>query len=380
MASSTSALTLRQLRQDFGDLVRGAAGWWVAELAAMLPGKTAYWLTDAGIRTLLLVPDADAVHLLLRDSSGRVLARSSSSRGASVPAAIVGFLKQWGLHRRDVPVGLQLPQERFFVRQFALPREVGRSGRAVALQDLQRKTPLREADIYHGYVAARSGERLQVTQTIVRRKFVESGAASAGIDLDDLAFVETASMGDGGNPTCLIHLQDGASKKPWLPRVYMGLATALLVCGVAAVAVQYQQQQAKLDELAGRLITARAQAQEVRVTLDAANKQISTANQLRSRKRNGVRLLELWEELSRLLPSDAWVSEFRVSKGEKNTLKVTLTGFSSTAANLVDILDRAPLFHSVSLTAPIAIDPVEQRERFVLQASVDDRTAEKSPR
>jgi general secretion pathway protein L len=380
MASSATALNLRQLRRDLGDLVRAAAAWWIAELSTLLPARTACWLTDAGFRTLLLAPNTDGIHLLLRDPGGRVLARSSSSHGASVRAAIDGFLRQFGLNRRTVPVGLQLPQETFFVRQFALPREVGRSGRAVALQDLQKKTPLREADIYHAYAVQRSGERLHVTQTVVRRKFVETGAANIGLDVNDLAFVENARDGDGDTTTCLIRLQDDASEKPWLPKLSIGLGAALLTLGLVAVVLQYQQQQASLDELAKRLVEAHAQAQQVRVTLDAANTQISTANQLRSRKRNGVRLLELWEELSRLLPSDAWVSEFRVSKGENNTLKVTLTGFSSAAANLVDILDRSPLFHSVSLTAPIAIDPVEQRERYVLQASVDDRTAEKSPR
>jgi general secretion pathway protein L len=90
--------------------------------------------------------------------------------------------------------------------------------------------------------------------------------------------------------------------------------------------------------------------------------------------------LQLWVELSRILPGDSWVSELRMSQGDKGALKVTMAGFSPAAANLVGIVDQSPLFDSVSLTAPIAIDPTEQRERFVLQASINPQSAQKAER
>lgn len=376
MASSTSTLNFQRLRQDLGDLVRGAADWWTAQLPALLPEKTAFWLTDAGFRTLLVVAENNVVQLRLRDRRGQVLARASVASGASLPAAIGGFLDQQGLNRDNVAVGLQLPEESFFVRQLTLPREVGRSVQTVALHDLLKKTPFREDEIHHAYAAQPAGEKIRVTQNVVRRKFVEAAAAGLGIEIHDVAFVEMSGRSDGAGGAPLIRLHENHAEKPWLARLFLGLVAMLFVLGLTGVVLHYQRQQASLDDLAHRLVAARAQAQKVRADLDAANRQISTANQLRSRKRDGVRLLQLWEELSHTLPSDSWISELRIGKGDKNTLKVTLTGFSAAAANLVGIVDHSPMFSSVSLTAPIAVDPVEQRERFVLQATVDERQGE----
>jgi general secretion pathway protein L len=47
-----------------------------------------------------------------------------------------------------------------------------------------------------------------------------------------------------------------------------------------------------------------------------------------------------------------------------------MTGFSAEAASLVGIIDQSPFFADASLTAPIALEPVEQRERFALQAKL----------
>jgi general secretion pathway protein L len=45
-----------------------------------------------------------------------------------------------------------------------------------------------------------------------------------------------------------------------------------------------------------------------------------------------------------------------------------MTGLSSGAADLVALVDKSPLFADAALTAPIAQDSTEQRERFTLQA------------
>ena len=55
---------------------------------------------------------------------------------------------------------------------------------------------------------------------------------------------------------------------------------------------------------------------------------------------------------------------------DRRDRKIVVTGFSDGAADLVALIDASPLFQDVALIAPIAVDPIEQRERFVLQASV----------
>ena len=70
-----------------------------------------------------------------------------------------------------------------------------------------------------------------------------------------------------------------------------------------------------------------------------------------------------------MLPADSWLTELRVSEiAHKPEQLVAMTGFSSSAADLVALVDKSPLFADAALTAPIALDQTEQRERFALQA------------
>jgi general secretion pathway protein L len=92
---------------------------------------------------------------------------------------------------------------------------------------------------------------------------------------------------------------------------------------------------------------------------------------LRLQRGDAPRLIELWQEATGVLPSHSWLTEFRlVEVAGKREGQVALFGFSSAAPSLVGLLDGSPLFFDAALTAPIAFDASEGRERFALQAKV----------
>jgi general secretion pathway protein L len=63
--------------------------------------------------------------------------------------------------------------------------------------------------------------------------------------------------------------------------------------------------------------------------------------------------------------------EFKVAETAGGLeMQINLSGFSSAAPSLVGIVDRSPLFVDAALSAPVALDPIEGRERFALQAKV----------
>jgi len=82
-------------------------------------------------------------------------------------------------------------------------------------------------------------------------------------------------------------------------------------------------------------------------------------------------VLDLWEEVTRILPAHTWLTEFRLTEtGSKREEQITLSGFSGAAPSLVSIIDSSPLFFDAALTSPIAFDSGEGRERFSIQARV----------
>jgi general secretion pathway protein L len=65
--------------------------------------------------------------------------------------------------------------------------------------------------------------------------------------------------------------------------------------------------------------------------------------------------LAIWDELSRTLPNDTFLSEIRMSAG-----RLTISGYSSQAAHLVRTIDQSPIFSDATLVAAITPDANER--------------------
>jgi general secretion pathway protein L len=91
-------------------------------------------------------------------------------------------------------------------------------------------------------------------------------------------------------------------------------------------------------------------------------------------------LLDVWEEVSKIIPANSWLTELRLSEvAQRQDQIVVMTGLSSAAAELVAMVDKSPLFADAALTAPIALDSMEQRERFTLQAKLQQKRQIEKP-
>jgi general secretion pathway protein L len=87
---------------------------------------------------------------------------------------------------------------------------------------------------------------------------------------------------------------------------------------------------------------------------------------LRRKRVSELTIVELWDELSRVLPDNAWISQMQVTKS-----KVSISGFASEAAPLVGTLETEPLFKQVTFTSPVSYDPSALAERFAIGFEID---------
>jgi general secretion pathway protein L len=354
-----------------GEFASYAAAWWLNEFLALFPAKIAQRLTDPGTRNLLLRPSGEkGVSLLLRNDRGDVLARVDVAGVAQIRPAIEALLQRERLSAGNVAVGIEMEESRAFRRTFLLPQEARCSLAAIAEQDLLRKTPFRLDDIYHDHASRRVGDKIEVDQLVIRRDFVEALVRQCGLEPDDVAFIDIGHAEQTG-ALSRVQLKHAGSGTRWLPRLLLGLSASAVLLAALAVNLAFQRQEAALQELATETGKVRAEAQKVRAALDSMEREQAALDGLKSRKWDAAGVLDIWEELSRILPDHSWVSELRLTESaERKERRIVLTGFSSAAADLVGLIDASPLFQDVALAAPIALDPNEQRERFVLQASV----------
>jgi general secretion pathway protein L len=227
-------------------------------------------------------------------------------------------------------------------------------------------------DVYHGrsVSAPDASGKIVVWQWLVRRAFVHDAASAFGLDVDEVAFVRSSTGGDAAGPTPRIALHSNArNRRSWIRISILALLCGAGVLAVAATVAKYQRQKAIIEDNDSRIATARVRAQKVRSEFDRVQEKQNVLLRLRSQKRDVPGLLDVWEEVTRLLPADSWLTELRLTEvPEKNEQSVAMNGFSAGATDLVKLIDRSPLLADASLTAPVAVDPIEGRERFALLA------------
>ena len=348
--------------------------WWLNEFLALFPASVGKWLTGGGRLSLVLVPERDAVALELIDEGRHPIASTRIPRTEDVPAAIADFLTTHGVANKDVAIGIRLPTEKMFGRKLVLPVEAARALDQVLVQDLIAKTPFRPAAIYHDYRTARTAEagKIVVWQWLARREFVAEALAHVGLGFDRVTFVESAAGGSTDEPASRIML--GRSDRAGRPRARtaaLALAASALVLSVLAAGLEFRRQEAVRNDLEQKLTAARARAGQVQDAIQKLEHKQALLLRLRAQKTERPGLLDAWEEATRLLPVHSWLSELRLAEiANTRDQQVTMTGFSAAASSLVGLIDQSPLFSDASLTAPIALDPVEQRERFALQAKL----------
>lgn len=370
MAANSLTTWLPSLDASLSQLGGRFSAWWIGEFLAFLPDRTAAWLLGENRQVLVIGLDGKSVDIELLTGSRQVLACAQVDVDVFSAATVDAFLKQRGLDRSGIDLGIRLPAERIFHRTLRLPCEASRQLEAVLARDLAVKTPFRTQDIHVGWARsdAADARTILISQWIVRRQIVTDAAASLKLGTADIAFVEGAG-GEEVVPTIpLRENPDGGAS--WFSTAAFGLTVTAAILALLATGADYYRQQSMLDALDAKITKARVKAQQVRAAIDGLEQSQAVLFKIRARKADAPGLLDIWEKATQVLPNHSWLTELRVSQTPGEEARVSMVGFSSAAASLVGLVDRSALFTDASLTAPVTLDPIEGRERFSLQATL----------
>jgi general secretion pathway protein L len=353
-------------------LIARFAHWWLREFMVLFPERIALWLTGFGKIALLLAQDEVFVELRLRANGGAQLDSMRVVRDEYTAASIDDFLRRNGLRRSDVTIAVTLRAEQFFTRKLVLPLQAANAVDGIVARDLAEKTPFKLEDIHYDYVVAHEADKIIVRQQLTKRDSVEAAGLAFGIDVADIGFLAAATQCEDTAPEPAITLHRHRSDRTyWARYAALTLAGSAVVLALTAGGIRYWHQQSTLDALGPQIAKTRQQAQEVRDAFAKLEHRHNSFSHLLARKHQAPALLDIWEEVTRLVPNDSWLTELRVTDASPSQdYRVAVSGFSTAAAKLVVIFDRSPLFREAALTTAIALDQTEQRERFALQAIV----------
>jgi general secretion pathway protein L len=328
------------------------AKWWVSELRAAVPSA---WLTridgHASPRLLFWL-DRDLVVCRLFSAAAPLETRIPLRDFG--PAAITTWLSERGLERDKVIAGPVLDPELFFQRNLTLPKAALAALPRILEQDVIRRTPFQLADIWHAAVQAgddvAQSNVLAMRHWIIRKDRAGTVLAELGLNANDVDLL--AIRDENGEPVPIISFRSTAIEDPpWVRRTLKILAAASVAVVILGLVAFSWCQSSVANSIEASLDEARAGAL-------GNSGHGGEAARLFAMKAD-VGMLDIWDELSRILPDHTFLTEARIHDG-----RVVISGFSADAARLVRLIDQSPLFTGAALAAAIIPDATEHKERF----------------
>ena len=328
--------------------------WWMAEFRMAVPSL---WrpLLDRKTKPTCFVSRSGNTVTCDLERDGRTV-RQQFPAAAFDSSALLEWLAQFDLRREQVLFAAVVPEGLFLRRNLNIPGEALASLPQILDQEVVRRTPFRLNEIWHAAcpasIASRDGAVPYCHWIIARERAIAAIApmAVAVEEIDSLA-IQT----DARQFVSVVQIRPEADTSvPQASRTIKSLWLTLLAAAVLALMIFEWYQAGLAAQLEAELLQAKSSLQE-------GKSQSSQRIRLYALKADGG-FLAIWDELSRVLPDDTFLTALRMNQGQ-----VSISGYSSQAAHLVRILDQSPMFSGATLIAAIVPDADEGKDRFSIQ-------------
>lgn len=250
-------------------------------------------------------------------------------------------------------------------REVELPAAAVRNFEPMLRLDMERSTPLKGRDVLsaHIVVGGASGANLvKVRHLVVKRRTVEPV-----LDALRAANVEVGAIDcwneDGSAPLAVNFLHEaGPTERGGSGRLGRWAAVGVAAMLGVVYLAQVTRQERAVAVLDAEIAEAQASVREIRRRADDSRAAGAFAEQLKGLAAGRLPATAILEEVTRLLPDTAWLQELRL---DNDTIE--MAGLAASAAGLLPLFERSPFFHETSFTAPVRVEPGEDRERFRLR-------------
>ena len=271
-------------------------------------------------------------------------------------------------------IRLCLPAEYVLQRPVELPLAVEANLDSAISYQLDQLTPFSASQVYHDFrLVGRDTQhgRLELDLRLVPINQIEEireRLATIGIRphaIDTLA-------DDREIPYCEEFNLLPETERP--PYVYARARLNWILAGVAAgvlVAVMFQSlhlRNQELIRLQDEVAQLRNEAEQVIELQNQLEDALTAANFLAERRRRQPVIIQVLDEVSRILPQDMWLNQMQVRGDE-----LQIMGLADGSARLIEIVNNSPLLDEAEFRGSINVDPNTGQERFNARATINRR-------
>jgi len=336
--------------------------WWRQSLLAWLPVRW-QWAMGWSRSRLLLQRTGDV--LRLQRQTGDQIEAIAELPWPVAPAVLDGVLDA---RLRSLPRHWLLPAGSVLRRPLRLPAAAAERLRDVVGFEIDRQTPFDASQVSYDVreLGALADGQLQVELVVIPRVQLEQWAQQAGPWAQALAGVDAVDA--AGRPLD-VNLLPVAQRQPYrdpMARWNGLLAVSTIVLLALAGHQLLDNRQAAAEQLRAQVDDAARDARRVAAERQQLQDLVEGAAFLEGKRTEHASTVELWNELTRLLPDGTYLEKLSV---EGNTLQ--LIGLSREASQLVPLLQDSPLWRKVNLTGVLQADGATSgRDRFTLTAEL----------
>jgi general secretion pathway protein L len=362
--------SLQPLRIRYADPLLGRLRsfwrWWSGELLELLPENAQKAITQ---RQQKLYVEVDSDKLLL--SLGNHVAQREILRlGIETADA----------EDADIPRDVQqtillLPDDKVLAKRITLPAAAEENLREVLGFEMDLHTPFESSEVYYDYtVIGRDSNRQQVTVDLVYapRDAVDElleGASNLGMNTD----VVTCRRRDNANlqPVNLLPQEKRRSRRLNVKNLNLALTALLAVLLIAAITVPIVQKNRAIEALEAQVTAAGTEAREGAELRRDLETMADASQFLVEKKASDVMIVELIDEISRVLPDHTWIARLDLKGSE-----LQIQGQSSAASSLIAIIESSPWFEDVRFGSPVVQIAGTQNDRVHIVATVIRKRAD----
>lgn len=359
---------MKAFLEQIATMISGFFRWWGGELAQLVPPRLRDVLRSKAGLLILDLSGSEITVTVQGTRSSREIGRIAQAPTDAVGQAstIIGFVRK---APGDNAIVLRLPAESALHKTLNLPLAAAENLREVLAFEMDRHTPFTAEQVYFDFaVTSRHGDtqRMEVDLVTVPRHVVNEGlvrAAGWGVT-PDVVDIGGAGFPSGGQIN-LLPDEDRQPEQKGVGRLSVFFAVIAVLLAFTAFKIPFDQRQRTAEDLHAAVALAKAEAGTT-LELSKEVERLAASNRfLVEAKRNAPKVTEVIETLTRLLPDDTYLRQFKLKNRE-----VRLSGHSAAASNLVGIIEDSPLFEKARFRSPVTQDARLGLERFNLSAEI----------
>ncbi|PNG24500.1 PilN domain-containing protein [Methylocella silvestris] len=267
-------------------------------------------------------------------------------------------------------VEIELRPDRFLFRPLYLPRRAADFLEGIVRAQIDRLTPWGPAEAAFGCLPSTetAGDRMLVTVAATSRRLLTpyvDAIAPFGVERVIISTRAPAAGNpqSGTEPVKIFEQKIGAALdarrlRRWLAGLLIGLG---LLCAIALAvsALATSELQSRLEDINHKITERRA------ALGSGADPTGAAALALRQRKSDAPSMIVVYDELSRILPDDSYLTELRVESD-----KVQIVGVARDATGLIRLIEQSPQFTHAVFFAPTTRLPSDAGQHFFIEAHI----------